>query len=108
MMWIASGLSIVCWFGLLLLIGAASSFLPILQLAFLVIPIVMFWNTVAIGAKRFHDIGWTGWLILPGLFPLLGQMFLFFTIGILKGNRGENRYGLDPRRIWSSGMIDEQ
>ncbi len=108
MMWIATGLSFVCCIGVVLLIAAASSVFPLLQLAFLIIPIVAIWNAVAIGAKRFHDIGWPGWLIVPGLIPLFGQFFLFFTIGILKGNRGDNRYGYDPRRTWSSGMIDEQ
>ncbi|WP_146389965.1 DUF805 domain-containing protein [Allorhodopirellula solitaria] len=107
-MWVAAGLSIVCWIGLLSLLAAASLVFPILPLAFLIVPIAMLWNFVAIGAKRFHDIGWSGWLICLGLIPGLGQIFLFMTIGILKGNRGNNRYGHDPRRTWSSDMLDER
>ena len=108
MLWITSGLSITCWVGLFRLVYVASSIFPILQLTWVILPLVMFWNAVAIGSKRLHDIGWPGWLVLPGLIPVVGHTFLFFTIGMLKGNRGENRYGADPRRVWSAGMIDEQ
>jgi len=105
MMWCATALSTTIWMGLFLLGAVLSIDYPILIVLCLML---MVWNSIAIGAKRFHDIGWPGWLILPGLIPMFGQAFLFITIGVLKGERGPNRYGPDPRRIWSAGMIDEQ
>lgn len=67
-----------------------------------------FWSMIAITVKRCHDLGWPGWLFVLGVLPLIGPIFLLLTIGGLKGTRGANSYGLDPRRIWSAGMIDEQ
>ena len=107
LMWIAAALSAITLIGLFFLGAVLSNVHPFLATIGLFGFLVMVWSPIAIGVKRFHDIGWPGWLILPGLVPVFGQVFLFFTIGILRGNRGPNRYGLDPRRIWSSGMIDD-
>ena len=84
-----------------------SHYYPLLAVLFPIGLLHIFWSSIAFAAKRFHDLGWPGWLILLGLIPLFGQMFLFFTICSLKGMRGPNPYGLDPRRIWSAGIIDE-
>lgn len=107
LVWIAAALCAIIVIGLFLLGAVLSNVHPFLLTIGLLGFLVMVWSPIAIGVKRFHDIGWPGWLILPGLVPVLGHVFLFFTIGMLRGNRGPNRYGLDPRRIWSSGMIDD-
>ena len=54
------------------------------------------WCSIAIGAKRCHDRGRSGWYQLIGLIPLLGALWLFVDLGLLKGNAGENRFGPDP------------
>jgi uncharacterized membrane protein YhaH (DUF805 family) len=85
---------------------------------------VALWNLLALGVKRLHDRGLSGWLILlviapffalglaPGLAAqaaigegavnFLGLLFLasliwgFLQFGILQGETGPNRYGPDP------------
>jgi uncharacterized membrane protein YhaH (DUF805 family) len=107
LMWIAIALSALTGIGFLVLGAVLSDLHPVLATLCFIGALVMAWSHIVIGVKRFHDIGWPGWLILLGLVPVFGQVFLFFMIGSLKGNRGPNRYGIDPRRIWSLGMIDD-
>ena len=107
MMWISTLISILISLAPFYLGAAFSIDSSILGTLYLFSLAFMFWSSIAIAAKRFHDLGWSGWLVLLGLFPMFGQLFLFFTIGCLKGRRGSNLYGIAPRRIWSAGMVDE-
>ncbi len=52
--------------------------------------------SIAVGVRRLHDIGKSGWYYLIGLIPLVGGIILlvwFFT----DGNRFTNEYGEDPK-----------
>lgn len=51
--------------------------------------------SLAVGARRLHDIDRTGWWLLIGFIPLIGLIVLlvFFT---KKGTPGPNRFGTDP------------
>ncbi len=50
---------------------------------------------LALGVRRIHDIGLSGWWILIGLVPSIGVIVIFiFTV--IKGNVGDNKYGSDP------------
>ena len=56
-----------------------------------------FWAFAAIVAKRMRDRGKSpAWLLLV-LIPLLGPLWLLVDLGVLRGTRGENQYGDDPR-----------
>lgn len=50
------------------------------------------WSTWALGAKRLHDIGWSGWwqfvTLLPG-----GGLVLFLIMVFKGGTKGPNDYG---------------
>jgi uncharacterized membrane protein YhaH (DUF805 family) len=78
-------------------------------------------STASIGARRFRDRNWSGaWVALYpvptliamiagkiGLPPLLFvsiaiSTWLFVELGILRGTRGENRFGRDPCKQRSS------
>ncbi len=50
---------------------------------------------LAVGARRLHDIGKSGWWLLISFIPILGAIVLliFFCI---RGENGENQYGPDP------------
>ena len=50
----------------------------------------------AIGVKRWHDRGKSGWWILIGFIPLIGPIWTFIECGCLKGTQGDNRFGPDP------------
>ncbi|QEY59831.1 DUF805 domain-containing protein [Pseudomonas sp. C27(2019)] len=47
---------------------------------------------IQISVKRLHDIGWSGWLLLISLIPVVGSIFQLL-IFVLPGSQGNNRYG---------------
>jgi uncharacterized membrane protein YhaH (DUF805 family) len=51
--------------------------------------------SIAIGVRRLHDTGRTGWLMLLGLIPLANLVLLYFMI--VEGDPGPNEYGPDPK-----------
>ncbi len=54
--------------------------------------------SLAVCARRLHDIGMSGWLMLIGLIPGLGGVALI-VLCALDGNPGPNRYGPNPKVI---------
>ncbi|MAD39833.1 MAG: hypothetical protein CMO30_03750 [Tistrella sp.] len=54
------------------------------------------WPSLAIGARRCHDRGRSGWFQLIMLIPLIGWIWLLVEIGFLRGTEGPNRFGPDP------------
>jgi len=53
---------------------------------------------IAVGARRLHDIGRTGWWLLIGLVPLIGGIILFI-FAVRDGDSGPNAYGPDPKAV---------
>jgi uncharacterized membrane protein YhaH (DUF805 family) len=60
----------------------------ILQLALLV-------PTLAVGARRLHDTGRTGWWQLIGVIPFIGLIILI--VFFAQDSQPENRYGPNPK-----------
>lgn len=58
--------------------------------------VFMIWPNLAVGAKRCHDRGRTGWMQLILLVPIIGGFWYLIYIGFLRGTQGHNRYGPDP------------
>ncbi len=52
--------------------------------------------SIAIGARRLHDIGMSGWWQLIGLIPIVGWIALMVLLA-KQGIAGPNEYGTDPR-----------
>lgn len=50
---------------------------------------------VMIGVQRLHDLGWSGWLWLLNLVPLVGTVFALLML-VVPGTQGANRYGPPP------------
>ncbi len=48
----------------------------------------------AVGARRLHDTGRSGWLQLLGLVPLVGLILIYWFA--LSGDPGDNQYGPKP------------
>lgn len=46
--------------------------------------------------RRLHDIDKSGWFILLGLIPLVGEIILL-VFYCKAGTEGENKYGADPK-----------
>lgn len=52
--------------------------------------------SIAVGARRLHDIDKSGWWQLIGFIPLLGWIVLIVWAAT-EGNHGTNRFGPDPQ-----------
>jgi len=66
---------------------------PIVLTAYLVLLVVTTWISLAIGTKRFHDRGKSGWWNLIALIPLIGGFWWLIELGCLRGDPGPNAYG---------------
>ena len=51
--------------------------------------------TIAVGVRRLHDTGRSGWWMLLSLVPVANLVLLVFLA--LDGERGPNAYGSDPK-----------
>ncbi|MEP6871224.1 MAG: DUF805 domain-containing protein [Anaerolineaceae bacterium] len=52
--------------------------------------------SIAIGCRRLHDVGQSGFLQLLALIPLVGALILIFAFYIKVGTPGDNQYGANP------------
>ena len=68
--------------------------------------------SIALGVRRFHDLGQTGWLVLVfgivGLIPLIGFLaviaqYIWFA---MPGTTGPNKYGPDPKSGHDVGVFN--
>jgi uncharacterized membrane protein YhaH (DUF805 family) len=65
----------------------------------ILIPVLIhvLWVGIAIYVKRFHDLGHSGWMVCLGLIPYIGGLILLIMCGIIDGNPGPNKFGLDAK-----------
>jgi uncharacterized membrane protein YhaH (DUF805 family) len=61
-----------------------------------VVGVLVFWASIAVGAKRCHDRDRSGWFQLISLIPIVGTMWLIVELGFLRGTPGPNRFGPAP------------
>ncbi|MAY83842.1 MAG: hypothetical protein CMP59_06870 [Flavobacteriales bacterium] len=52
--------------------------------------------SLAAAVRRLHDIGKSGWMILVGLIPIIGAIWLLILM-VTDSNPGENKYGPNPK-----------
>lgn len=52
--------------------------------------------SLAVSARRLHDIGKTGWFYLVRFIPYIGGIW-FLILMVQNGNTGPNEYGIDPK-----------
>lgn len=69
------------------------SVLTLIALLFLALMV----PTWAVTARRFHDQGMTGWLVLLNLIPSLGPLIILVFM-CMDGQVGANPYGSDPKQ----------
>ncbi len=51
---------------------------------------------LAVGVRRLHDIGKSGWMILINLIPFIGWIW-FLVLMVKDSQAGENKYGAYPK-----------
>ncbi|MEN0015904.1 MAG: DUF805 domain-containing protein [Solirubrobacteraceae bacterium] len=59
-----------------------------------VVALALFLPSLAVGVRRLHDIGRSGWWYLIGIIPLIGAVTLL--IWFVTPSRGANDYGSGP------------
>lgn len=64
----------------------------ILYAAFVVLTIV---QSLALAARRMHDIDKSGWFVLTSAIPFVGGL-IYLVLSVLPGTQGPNNYGQDP------------
>jgi uncharacterized membrane protein YhaH (DUF805 family) len=53
---------------------------------------------IAVSVRRLHDVGKSGWMLLIGLIPLIGAIWLLVLM-VTDSNPGDNKYGPNPKGI---------
>ncbi len=59
---------------------------------FIIIP------SLSVAVRRLHDTGNSGWMILVGLIPLIGSIWLL-VLYVTEGDMGGNKYGENPKKM---------
>ncbi len=54
--------------------------------------------SIAVGVRRLHDTGRTGWWLLLGFIPLIGLIVLIYFY-VQDSEPGSNQYGPNPKEI---------
>ena len=60
-----------------------------------IVYVVLWLATIAVGCRRLHDTGKSGWLQLLALIPCVGIIILI-VFWIQPGTPGDNQYGAPP------------
>jgi uncharacterized membrane protein YhaH (DUF805 family) len=68
---------------------------PVLNLASWGISALLTWTQLAVGVRRLHDLGKTGWLLVLCIVPIVGVILLIWLFG-RAGTPGQNPFGLPP------------
>ena len=59
---------------------------------------------LAVSVRRLHDVDKSGWMLLIGLIPLIGAIYLLFQF-VQPGTPGPNAYGADPKGPADAGKV---
>lgn len=58
--------------------------------------IPLIWMSLAVQAKRWHDVDKSAWWILIGFIPFVGALISLVFNGFIAGTPGPNRFGEGP------------
>jgi uncharacterized membrane protein YhaH (DUF805 family) len=61
-----------------------------------IIFIPLIWMSLAVSAKRWHDVDKSAWWILISLIPFVGGLIALVFNGFIAGTPGPNRFGEGP------------
>lgn len=84
--------------------GQVSLLAQVIIWIFIIVQVIMIVPWIALMVRRFHDTGYTGWMValFIGLWIIppigfLGAIVQFFWLILGGGTAGNNQYGADPR-----------
>ncbi len=70
-------------------------YLPIFT-ALVALPFIL--PAISVSIRRLHDVGMTGWLVLIGIIPYIGGLFMLI-IGLIPSQLQTNQYGPYPKPL---------
>jgi uncharacterized membrane protein YhaH (DUF805 family) len=73
--------------------GILATLMGIVGLLFLLATLL---PAIAVGIRRFHDTGRSGWWLLIALVPFVGGLLLIYFF-VLDSQPGSNQYGSNPK-----------
>ena len=76
-------------------LGILGSVASIFYILYLIYGLAMLLPSLAVGVRRLHDTGKSGWMILLGLIPLVG--FIILIVFYVQPSDGPNDYGHGPQ-----------
>jgi uncharacterized membrane protein YhaH (DUF805 family) len=53
---------------------------------------------LAVGVRRLHDVGKSGWTLLLAFIPIIGAIWLVVLLA-MEGEAGDNPYGQNPKAV---------
>lgn len=80
------------WFFLFQVIALGVSGM-ISDILYIIVALAMLLPGIAVGARRFHDIGKSAWLLLIGLIPVVNLLLIYWFV---QPSEGPNVYGGGP------------
>lgn len=66
------------------------------QFLYYIYVLAVFIPSLAVGVRRLHDTGRSGWMYLIGLIPFVGWIFVLVWFAS-EGNAEANEYGTNPK-----------
>lgn len=82
------------WWALFMLLLAVALALVAGETAANLVFLGLLLPSLAVGARRLHDIGKSGWWLLVNFIPLIGMILLIFWA--VQPSEGDNAYGPAP------------
>ena len=73
-----------------------SPFFVGLMIIWLLSSLSFIWIAFATSIKRLHDTDRSGWWILLGFLPVVGQIWFFVVLCFKQGTLGDNRFDVEP------------
>ncbi len=64
-----------------------------------IVSLILLWPSLALGVKRCHDRGKSGWWCLLLLIPIINIFWWLIDLGILDGTPGPNQFGPSPKGL---------
>lgn len=70
-------------------------YIPVFSLL-IMLPFIL--PSISVSIRRLHDVGMSGWLILIGLIPYIGGLFML-VVGLIPSQLQTNQYGPYPKPL---------
>ena len=73
--------------------GGGGAMGAVIMVVMVVLGVAMLWISLAVQAKRWHDLDKSAWWILINLVPAVGGLIALIMCGFMAGTQGPNQFG---------------